>query len=99
MKSNWSVYNNRLVYSGVDFLGYVEPFVPKGLMCGEEYNYNYVKYRTWIYEGDGSETRRDTPIQEFLSLERAIDSIEMFFELSIEEQRSQFETLVKQKKN
>ena len=92
MKSNWSVYNNRLVYSGADFLGYVEPFVPKGLMCGEEYNYNYVKYRTWIYEGDGSETRPHTPTQEFLSLE-------MFFELSIEEQRAQFETLVKQKKN
>ena len=52
MKSNWSVYNNRLVYSGADFLGYVEPFVPTGLVCGEEYN--YVKYRTWIYEGDGS---------------------------------------------
>lgn len=95
MKSNWTALTNKLMYCGMDFLGYVEPFVPTGLMCGEEYNYNYVKYRVWFYEGDGSETRRETPITDFTNLEHAIDHVEKFFELDIEKQREQFEMLIK----
>ena len=85
MKANWYTDADGLIYTGMDYLGYVKPTIVN----------NKILYSTWFYEGDGSENRRKTPVIKYNSLDQAINVTEKFFELNITDQREQFRMLLK----
>lgn len=78
--THWSVIDNCLIYTGLDFVAFVEPTEDLKL----------VSWRTRITKGDGSEDR--SAITElYCTLGSAVQDVERFFNLSVLEQREQFE--------
>ena len=89
MKSNWSATTDGLIYSGMDFIAYVTPFYYSG---------NHIMWYVYFSKGMGSEDRRHSKVNQFTSCEHAVDYVEKFFELSISEQREQFDMWCKEVK-
>lgn len=80
MKDNWSVIDNCLIYTGIDFVAFVEPTNKPEL----------VKWQVRITKGDGSEDK-SVIINYYYTLSLAVQDVERFFDLPIPEQREQFE--------
>ena len=78
--THWSVIDNCLIYTGLDFVAFVEPTEDLKL----------VSWRTRITKGDGSEDK-SVIINYYYTLSLAVQDVERFFDLSIPEQREQFE--------
>ena len=79
-ESHWSVIENCLIYTGLDFVAFVEPTEDLKL----------VKWQVRITKGDGSEDK-SVIINYYYTLSLAVQDVERFFDLSIHEQREQFE--------
>lgn len=77
---HWSVIDNYLIYTGLDFVAFVEPTNKPEL----------VKWQVRITKGDGSEDK-SVIINYYYTLSLAVQDVERFFDLSIPEQREQFE--------
>ena len=80
MKSHWSVLDNCLIYTGLDFVAFVEPTEKLKL----------VSWQARITKGDGSEDKSAITAY-YCSLSSAVQDVERFFNMSILEQREQFE--------
>lgn len=80
MKDHWYVDENRLVYTGLDFVAFVEPTNKPEL----------VKYQVRITKGDGSEDKSEI-INYYHTLQSAVQYVERFFDMPIYDQREQFE--------
>lgn len=80
MKENWRTIDNCLIYTGLDFVAFVEPTNKPEL----------VKWQVRITKGDGSEDK-SVIINYYYTLSLAVQDVERFFDLSIPEQREQFE--------
>lgn len=80
MKDNWSVIDNCLIYTGIDFVAFVELTNKPEL----------VKWQVRITKGDGSEDK-SVIINYYYTLSLAVQDVERFFDLSVSEQREQFE--------
>ena len=80
MKENWRTIDNCLIYTGLDFVAFVEPTNKPEL----------VKWQVRITKGDGSEDK-SIIINYYYTLSLAVQDVERFFDLSIPEQREQFE--------
>lgn len=78
--SHWSVIDNCLIYTGLDFVAFVEPTDELKL----------VSWQAKITKGDGSEDK-SVIINYYYTLSSAVQDVERFFDLSIPEQREQFE--------
>ena len=78
MKENWRIIDNCLIYTGIDFVAFVEPTNKP-----EEWHVRITK-------GDGSEDK-SVIINYYYTLSLAVQDVERFFDLSIPEQREQFE--------
>ena len=76
MNDHWRVIDNCLIYTGLDFVVFVEPANKP----------NIVMWQVRITKGDGSEDK--SVIINYCS---AVRDAERFFNLSIPEQRDQFE--------
>ena len=79
MKDNWTVEENCLIYTGLDFIAFVEPTNKPEL----------VKYQVRITKGDGSEDKSEIT-NYYYSLQSAIQYVERFFDMPIFDQREQF---------
>lgn len=79
MKDNWTAEENCLIYTGLDFVAFVEPTNKPEL----------VKYQVRITKGDGSEDKSEI-INYYYSLQSAIQYVERFFDMPIFDQREQF---------
>ena len=79
MKSHWSVLDNCLIYTGLDFVAFVEPTEKLKL----------VSWQARITKGDGSEDK-SAIIDHYCTLSSAVQDVERFFNMSILEQREQF---------
>ena len=80
MNDHWRVIDNCLIYTGLDFVTFVEPANKP----------NIVSWQARITKGDGSEDK--SAITElYCTLGSAVQDVERFFDLSISEQREQFE--------
>ena len=88
MRSNWSTTIAGLMYSGMDFIAYVYPSAKQ----------NHILWNVYFDKGNGSEDRRHSNVNQFASCDRAVDYVEKFFELSISEQREQFDMWCKEVK-
>lgn len=77
--SHWSVVDNCLIYTGLDFVAFVEPSNKTDL----------VRWQVRITKGDGSEDK-SVIINYYYTLGSAVEYVERFFDLSIPEQREQF---------
>ncbi len=88
MKSNWSATTDGLIYSGMDFIAYVTPSI----------QHSHIMWNVCFSKGMGSEDRRHSKVNQFTSCDHAIDYVEKFFELSISEQREQFDMWCKEVK-
>lgn len=88
MKSNWSVTTDGLIYFGTDFIAYAFPAT----------KYDHILWNVYFSKGMGSEDRRHSIINQFTSCEHAVAYVEKFFELSISEQREQFDMWCKEVK-
>lgn len=77
--SHWSVIDNCLIYTGLDFVAFVEPSNKTDL----------VRWQVRITKGDGSEDK-SVIINYYYTLGSAVEYVERFFDLSIPEQREQF---------
>ena len=80
MKENWRIIDNCLIYTGLDFVAFVEQTNKPEL----------VKWQVRITKGDGSEDK-SVIINYYYTLSLAVQDVERFFDLSIPEQREQFE--------
>ena len=80
MKENWRIIDNCLIYTGFDFVAFVEQTNKPEL----------VKWQVRITKGDGSEDK-SVIINYYYTLGSAVQDVERFFDLSIPEQREQFE--------
>ena len=80
MKENWRIIDNCLIYTGLDFVAFVEQTNKPEL----------VKWQVRITKGDGSEDK-SVIINYYYALGSAVQDVERFFDLSIPEQREQFE--------
>ena len=80
MKENWRIIDNCLIYTGLDFVAFVEQTSKPEL----------VKWQVRITKGDGSEDK-SVIINYYYTLSLAVQDVERFFDLSIPEQREQFE--------
>ncbi len=80
MKDNWFVKENCLIYTGLDFVAFVEPTDKPEL----------VKYQVKITKGDGSEDKSEIT-SSYCSLQSAVQYVERFFDMPIFDQREQFE--------
>ena len=80
MKENWRTIDNCLIYTGLDFVAFVEQTNKPEL----------VKWQVRITKGDGSEDK-SVIINYYYTLSLAVQDVERFFDLSIPEQREQFE--------
>ena len=80
MKSHWNVLDNCLIYTGLDFVAFVEPTEKLKL----------VSWQARITKGDGSEDK-SAIIDHYCTLSSAVQDVERFFNMSILEQREQFE--------
>lgn len=80
MKENWRTIDNCLIYTGLDFVAFVELTNKPEL----------VKWQVRITKGDGSEDK-SVIINYYYTLSLAVQDVERFFDLSIPEQREQFE--------
>ena len=80
MKENWRTIDNCLIYTGIDFVAFVEPTNKPEL----------VKWQVRITKGDGSEDK-SVIINYYYTLSLAVQDVEKFFNMSILEQREQFE--------
>lgn len=80
MKENWRIIDNCLIYTGLDFVAFVELTNKPEL----------VKWQVRITKGDGSEDK-SVIINYYYTLSLAVQDVERFFDLSIPEQREQFE--------
>lgn len=80
MKDNWCVHENCLIYTGLDFVAFVEPTNKPEL----------VKYQVRITKGDGSEDKSEIK-NYYYSLQSAVQYVEQFFDMPIFDQREQFE--------
>lgn len=78
MKENWRIIDNCLIYTGLDFVAFVEQTSKP-----EE-------WQVRITKGDGSEDK-SAIINYYYTLSLAVQDVERFFDLSIPEQREQFE--------
>lgn len=78
MNDHWRVIDNCLIYTGLDFVAFVEQTSKP-----EE-------WQVRITKGDGSEDKSVT-INYYYTLSLAKQDVERFFDLSIPEQREQFE--------
>lgn len=88
MKSNWSAITDGLIYSGMDFIACVFPSM----------QHNHIMWNVYFSKGMGSEDRRHSNVSQFASCDHAVDYVEKFFELSISEQREQFNMWCKEVK-
>lgn len=78
--THWSVIDNCLIYTGTDFAAFVKPTE----------NLKLVSWQARITKGDGSEDK--SAITElYYTLGSAVQDVERFFNMSILEQREQFE--------
>ena len=77
--SHWSVIDNCLIYTGLDFVAFVEPTETLKL----------VSWQTRITKGDGSEDK-SAIIDCYCTLGSAVQDVERFFNMSVLEQREQF---------
>lgn len=77
--SHWSVIDNCLIYTGLDFVAFVESSNKTDL----------VRWQVRITKGDGSEDK-SVIINYYYTLGSAVEYVERFFDLSIPEQREQF---------
>ena len=77
MTENWRIIDNCLIYTGLDFVAFVEQTSKP-----EE-------WQVRITKGDGSEDK--SVIINYYTLGSAVQDVERFFDLSISEQREQFE--------
>ena len=78
MNDHWRIIDNCLIYTGLDFVAFVEQTSkPK-------------EWRVRITKGDGSEDK-SVIINYYYTLSLAVQDVERFFDLSIPEQREQFE--------
>ena len=84
MKENWRIIDNCLIYTGLDFVAFVEQTNKPEL----------VKWQVRITKGDGSEDK-SVIINYYYTLCSAVQDVERFFDLSIPEQREQFEMSIK----
>lgn len=80
MKENWRTIDNCLIYTGLDFVAFVEPTDELKL----------VSWQARITKGEGSEDK-SAIIDYYCSLSSAVQDVERFFNMSILEQREQFE--------
>ena len=80
MKDHWRVIDNCLIYTGLDFVAFVEP----------ANNPYLVSWQVRITKGDGSEDK-SAIIDCYCTLGSAVQDVEHFFNLSVLEQRKQFE--------
>lgn len=80
MNDHWRVIDNCLIYTGFDFVAFVEPANKP----------NIVMWQVRITKGDGSEDK-SVIINYYYTLSLAVQDVERFFNLSIPEQREQFE--------
>ena len=80
MNDHWRVIDNCLIYTGLDFVAFVEPANKS----------NIVMWQVRITKGDGSEDK-SVIINYYYTLGSAVQDVERFFNLSIPEQREQFE--------
>lgn len=80
MNEHWRIIDNCLIYTGIDFVAFVEPTNKPEL----------VKWQVRITKGDGSEDK-SVIINYYYTLSLAVQGVERFFDLSIPEQREQFE--------
>lgn len=78
--SHWSVIDNCLIYTGIDFVAFVGPTDELKL----------VSWQARITKGDGSEDK-SAITDYYYSLSSAVQDVERFFNMSILEQREQFE--------
>ena len=78
MKENWRIIDNCLIYTGLDFVAFVEQTSKP-----EE-------WQVRITKGYGSEDK-SVIINYYYTLSLAVQDVERFFDLSILEQREQFE--------
>ena len=76
----WRIIDNCLIYTGIDFVAFVELTNKPEL----------VKWQVRITKGDGSEDK-SVIINYYYTLSLAVQDVERFFDLSIPEQREQFE--------
>lgn len=83
MKSNWFAYKDYVSYSGATFIGYIH-------FISIDYN---IYFDYFLSEGTGG---KDTPLRRTESFKEAIEFIEKFFELSVSEQREQFNAMLKE---
>lgn len=96
MRSNWSATTDGLIYSGMDFIAYVTPSIkPQSYGCVK---LNQIMWNVYFNKGMGSEDRRQSKVSQFTNCEHAVDYVEKFFELSISEQREQFNMWCKEVK-
>lgn len=77
--SHWSVIENCLIYTCIDFVAFVEPTDELKL----------VSWQVRITKGDGSEDK-SAITDYYCSLSSAVQDVERFFNMSILEQREQF---------
>ena len=78
MKENWRIIDNCLIYTGLDFVAFVEQ------------TSKHEEWQVRITKGDGSEDK-SVIINYYYTLSLAVQDVERFFDLSISEQREQFE--------
>ena len=78
--THWSVIDNCLIYTGTGFVAFVEPTE----------NLKLVSWQARITKGDGSEDK-SVIINYYYTLGSAVQDVERFFNMSILEQREQFE--------
>lgn len=78
--THWRVIDNCLIYTGLDFVAFVEPANKP----------NIVMWQVRITKGDGSEDK-SVIINYYYTLGSAVQDVERFFNMSILEQREQFE--------
>ena len=74
----WRIIDNCLIYTGLDFVAFVEQ------------TSKLEEWQVRITKGDGSEDK-SVIINYYYTLSLAVQDIERFFDLSIPEQREQFE--------
>lgn len=74
----WRIIDNCLIYTGLDFVAFVEQ------------TSKLEEWQVRITKGDGSEDK-SVIINYYYTLSLAVQDVERFFDLSIPEQREQFE--------
>lgn len=79
MNHHWSIKENSLIHTGLDFVAFVEPTdKPEA-----------AKYKVRITKGDGSEDKSEIT-NFYYTLQSAVQYVERFFEMPISDQREQF---------